>query len=195
MTQLARYTLAIDRPLGETDGFTHHGGAGGDAILHVEEAVANGAPCRVISRRIVDADADPAPVSVIEHDPGYPWTRILTFEGAKAAHYEAVHVLIDQAQDEAAYLARSAYPTAAQLVLDGSWTEEGTLRVTLARVIDAAGNVLVDEEEPTETYDALSDRLEEPLGYLGDLCGDDWSGENELDITDDLPTPTPTTGA
>jgi hypothetical protein len=88
------------------------------------------------------------------------------------------------------------YPTAAELIVFGSYDIEALL-VRAARVLDVDGQVLdgygSDSESSSEAWDAFTDLIDtDMLDTLAGLTGDEYSGRHSLDVPGDALSPTET---
>lgn len=77
----------------------------------------------------------------------------------------------------------AAFSAAATLAAWGEIGEEGTIILRARQVTDTDGRVLDDfDAHHTEVWDDFTDEIDQLLDWLAELNGDDYLGEQTLDV-------------
>lgn len=111
------------------------------------------------------------------------------YEKAKAEYHEAASRLADAIPAWVARHVRDAYPEAITLRAGGEMGENGPI-LRAQFVVGAAGSVIAGWDDAASDYieddgewEALTDIIDDLLDQLIDLTGDDYFGDQDIDVT------------
>ena len=111
------------------------------------------------------------------------------YETAWRIWTEATSKMALAVEDRIRGRARALFPDAAKLTGFGVYNEDGLLRLSAVAVFDAAGLPLAEDTDfPEPEHEEALAKLEElnaegHLDFLGELTGEDYLGEFEIDLT------------
>lgn len=110
-------------------------------------------------------------------------TTIYAHSQTREAYYRARNEYALTLERMAAEAILELFEKADSVVLQGEDSYDSGPILRIQRILDNAENVLWDVEDPDEDFeDQLSEIEHEFLDALIDITGDDWYGENSLDI-------------
>lgn len=106
------------------------------------------------------------------------------YDAARTAYHAAAHEYEAAIYNHVGTLVRERFPTAAKANVYGTVNEDGTPVLRVVTIVDAEGKVLAAVDEPEEAWEDFIDELDtEYLDVLIDLTGDDYLGDNEIEVT------------
>jgi hypothetical protein len=115
------------------------------------------------------------------------------FDAARSVYFAAARTLSNAIERQVSAYVLAEFPHARQIRAYGEYAEDGSLRLRLLEVRGEPDQLLAsaeaDDDEVAAAFEELSDRVDPLLDWLAYLNGEDYLGEQVIDLVDPTGSP------